>query len=130
MAHISQSIGAHSELRAQAALLANGYEIAKPIVPEVYDLVARCPYSGRWLTFQVKTARIREDRGGAIVVDAKRANGRVYSRLEADYIIGVVGEDVYLIENRELGEYWVTPENINRRWRRLDPEFYRGEAAV
>ncbi|AUM66410.1 hypothetical protein C0R09_18830 [Brevibacillus laterosporus] len=119
MANYSNNIGAHSQLVAKTALLANGYEIANPEAPEVYDIVARHPLSRDWQTFQVKTVRRRDDRGGALVVCGSRNSGEVYTRDDADYLIGVLDGEVYLIENRELSEYWATPDNINEKWRKL-----------
>ncbi|WP_232696138.1 hypothetical protein [Brevibacillus daliensis] len=118
MAHHTNNIGAHSESLAVTALLANGYEVSEPKAPEVYDLVARHPITREWKTYQVKTVRKREDRG-YLVVCGSRNNGEVYTKGDADYLIGVLDGDVYLIENRELSEYWVTPDNINEKWRKL-----------
>lgn len=129
MAHNSINIGKRSELLAQTALLANGYEVAQPIAPEPYDLVARDPITGSWATFQVKTARVREDRG-AVVVVAKRNDGSPYTPQDADYLIGVIGNDVFLIENTGQGEYWSTPEGIDARWRKLTLDLIRGGTAV
>lgn len=129
MAHNSINIGKRSELLAQTALLANGYEVAQPIAPEPYDLVARDPITGSWATFQVKTARVREDRG-AVVVVAKRSDGSPYTKNDADFLIGVVGNDVYVFENTGQGEYWTTPDGIDSRWKRLSLDLIRGGAAV
>ena len=129
MAHNSINIGKRSELLAQTALLANGYEVAQPIAPEPYDLVARDPITGSWATFQVKTARVREDRG-AVVVVAKRSDGSPYTKNDADFLIGVVGSDVYVFENTGQGEYWTTPDGIDSRWKRLSLDLIRGGAAV
>jgi len=119
MANTSTNIGAHSELVAATALLAAGYEVARPLAAESYDLAARDPVTGEWATYQVKTARRREDRDGAIVIFAKRTNGQPYTRDDCDYLIGVLDGEVYVIENRELSEYWVTPDNIDEKWRKL-----------
>ena len=127
MAHESINIGKRSELLAQTALLANGYEVAQPIAPEPYDLVARDPVTGSWATFQVKTVRIREDRGAAVVV-AKRSDGSPYTRQDADYLIGVVGDEVYLIKNTGQSEYWSPIDDI--RWERLPLGLIRGSEAV
>lgn len=126
MANENINIGAHSELRAQMALLANGYEVAKPIAPESYDLTVRDPRTGRHFRVQVKTARVRPDRDGAIVVYAKKSNGEPYTRADCDYLIGVTETGVYLIENRELGEYWATPENIAEKWTVLATDMRKG----
>lgn len=127
MAYNSINIGKRSELLAQTALLANGYEVAQPIAPEAYDLVARDPISGSWATFQVKTARVREDRG-AVVVVAKKGDGSTYKIQDVDYLIGVVGDEVYLIKNTGQSEYWSPIDDI--RWERLPLGLIRGSEAV
>lgn len=111
--------GTHSELLAQTALLANGWDVAEPVAPRAFDLVAKPPLHDNWVQIQVKTARQRNDRNGEIVVYAKKNNGKPYTLEEADYIIGIYNGEVYLFENREIGEYWVTPELINARWTHL-----------
>ncbi|NGQ95459.1 hypothetical protein G3578_09865 [Brevibacillus sp. SYP-B805] len=118
MANQSTNIGAHSELVAATALLAAGYEVARPLAAESYDLAARDPVTGEWATYQVKTARYRPDRN-AYVVYATRTNGEAYTRDDCDYLIGVLDDAVYVIENREIGEYWVSPDNIDAKWRKL-----------
>ncbi|WP_258838628.1 hypothetical protein [Mechercharimyces sp. CAU 1602] len=102
---------------AQTALLANGHEIAQPVATESYDIVAKHPKTGVWHTYQVKTCRVREDRNGAIVVEARRSGGR-YTKEDADYFIGVCGEDVYLIENVGFSEYWASKTTL-KKWTKL-----------
>lgn len=99
--------------------MANGYEVAEPVVAEPYDLLMRKPGSTKTYKVQVKTCRIREDRDEAIVVYAKKSNGEPYTRQDCDYLIGVLDEDVYLFECRGIGEYWVTKENIDEHWIKL-----------
>lgn len=98
--------GAYSELLAEAALLANGFEVARPIAPEPYDMITRNPVTGDYQRIQVKTVRVREDRGGVLVVYARRANGEPYSTDDCDMFVGVHGDDVYIFQNRGLSEYW------------------------
>lgn len=71
---------------------------------------------GDWQTFQVKTARVRPERDNAIVVYAKKSDGTPYTPQECDFLIGINGADVYLIENVGHGEYWATPDNIREKW--------------
>lgn len=111
--------GAHSELLAQTALLANGWDVAMPTAPRAYDILAKPPHSEQWVQIQVKTARARTDRNGEIVVYAKKNNGKTYTLLEADFIIGIYKGEVYIFENREIGEYWVNPLLIDKKWTHL-----------
>lgn len=115
--------GTHSELLATTALLANGWEVAEPVSPKVYDLVAKPPNSEKWVQIQVKTARERTDRNGEIVVYAKKNNGNVYTIEDAEYIIGIYNNQVYLFPNREVSEYWVSPDIIETRWEHLKIEY-------
>ncbi|MFW5434303.1 group I intron-associated PD-(D/E)XK endonuclease [Paenibacillus apiarius] len=125
MASESTNIGTHSELRVALALLANGYEVSNPIASEVYDLSCRDPRTGEHFTVQVKTARVREDRDGAIVVTARKSNGQTYTRAECDYIAGVTEDAVYLIPNAEQTEYWARPDLIDEKWTRLETAYQR-----
>lgn len=123
---------------ARLALLSNGWTVAKPETEEPFDVVARDPVNGRWYTFQVKTIRIREDRGGEYVVYARRGNGQPHAQSDADYIVGVLGAKggdlpaVYMFENRGQGEYWAT--EADRRWLRLpievDRDVYEGGGVI
>lgn len=130
IAHETLNIGRHSELKAITALLANGWEVAEPTAPETYDLVARVP-GGEWQTFQVKTCHTRKDRNGAVVVYAKKSDGTPYMPSECDWLVGINGSDVYLIENRGIGEYWATPNNAAEKWTLLPTAFAteKGEGA-
>jgi hypothetical protein len=118
MSHHTTAVGTHNELLAAAALMAAGYEVLKPLAPEIYDLATRHPVTGETKYYQVKTAIERPDRN-AIVVHAKNGKKGIYPKSKIDYIIGVHGEDVYVFENRELKEYWATPENIGDKWIKL-----------
>lgn len=116
MAHETQVIGKISEMTAARALMHVGWEIAQPVVPEVYDLVGRDPANGQFQRIQVKTCRVREDRDGAIVVYARKGNGSPYTPQECELIAGVLGEKVYMFECRGLSEYWSTQETASKRW--------------
>ncbi|UKS30203.1 hypothetical protein LOZ80_15180 [Paenibacillus sp. HWE-109] len=91
----------------------------------------RDPANQTWYTAQIKTIRQRIDRGGDLVVYAKKGNGEPYTLSEADYIIGVMGAEgekprVYMFENRGLGEYWATEARAAERWFELPIEMNRG----
>lgn len=116
MAHESMVTGMISEITAMRALIQNGWEVAKPQVPEVYDLVAKDPHTGKFLKIQVKTARVRDDRDGAIVIIARKGNGQAYTPEEADLIAGVLGDTVYLTEVTGQQEYWSTQTSASKRW--------------
>ncbi|MGF9711674.1 hypothetical protein [Paenibacillus naphthalenovorans] len=101
--------------------MANGWTVAETVTDEAFDIVAKDPLEGEWRTFQCKTIRRRADRGGDLVVYAKRGNGTIYDRADADYIIGVWAEDgemprVFYFENRMLGEYWCAEARASERW--------------
>lgn len=120
-AHVNEIVGTYSELIAQAALLANGWTIHESKTAESYDILATDPLSGHHVKIQVKTIRQRNDRGGDLVVYAKRGDGTAYDRADADYIVGVWavnGETprVYMMENRMLTEYWATEARAAERW--------------
>lgn len=115
MAHHSATVGTHNELLAAAALMSEGFEVLTPVAPEPYDLATRNPDTGETLYYQVKTAQERKDRN-AIVVHAKNGRNGIYPKDKVDFIIGVLGDNVYVFENREIKEYWATPDNIGDKW--------------
>lgn len=115
--------GAHSELLAITALLANGWDVAEPVAPRAFDLVALPPNETEWVQIQVKTARARTDRKGEVVVYAKKNNGKAYTLDEAKYIIGIFNGEVFIFNNREIGEYWVAQEQLYERWQHLPLQF-------
>lgn len=123
MASENLAKGVHSQIIAKAALVANGWEVAEPEAPEVYDLVAKCPVTGEWFEFQVKTLRYRENRGGALVLPAVRGGNRPYDVDEFDFYLGVAPDNrVYMVENTGKWEYSVVPGSIDR-WTELGTEF-------
>lgn len=120
MAHQTITVGRHSELLATTALLANGWTVMESVAPEVFDLGITRPGMGReFYRVQVKTARRRDDRNGEIVVYARKNKGGVYTKDEADYIIGILDGEVFMFENREIGEYWTNDANVDEKWTRL-----------
>lgn len=131
MAHISEVTGVYSELVAQVALLANGWRIHESRTAEAYDILATDPVSGEHVKIQVKTIRQRMDRGGDLVVYAKKGNGTAYDRSDADYLVGVWAAEgeiprVFMFENRMLGEYWASEATAAERWVELPIALDRG----
>jgi PD-(D/E)XK endonuclease len=122
VAHETVTKGRYAELLAQTALLANGWSVAEPIAPEPFDLVAQRPGTSEWLKIQVKTARVRDDRNGEIVVCAKKSGGKVYKQNEVDAFIAVLDGNVYLFPNKGLSEYWISPTKISEKWIRLSTD--------
>lgn len=102
--------------------MANGWEVAEPIVDEVYDIVAKDPCNNEWVTIQVKTIRRRNDRNGELVLSAKKGNGEPYTTEDCDYLIGVDGDTAYMMECRGITEYWASEMSASERWIKLTVE--------
>jgi hypothetical protein len=131
MAHETQITGAISELVAAKLLMETlGYEVAKPLVPEVYDFLARDPINGKAYRIQVKTLRIRTDRDNALVVYARKGNGNAYTKDEVDYIIGVDGNRAFMFECVGHAEYWSTEQTAKKRWIELGSDITTQMEAV
>jgi hypothetical protein len=131
MASNTNKRGTHAELVAMTALLAAGYEVAEPVATEPYDLVAKEPDTGEWRTFQVKTLRYRDDKGGAggyYVLNGTRNNGATYGPPDVNYMIGVLGNVCYLVECTGQYEYWAAADEIDRKWRKLPAKMNEVEA--
>lgn len=101
--------------------MANGWTVHTSDTDEAYDILATEPLSGRHVKIQCKTIRQRMDRGGDLVIYAKKGNGTTYDRADADYIVGVWAADgeiprVYMLENRCCGEYWASEARASERW--------------
>ena len=99
-----------------------GWEVAKPLIDEVYDFLARDPINGKAYRIQVKTLRIRADRDNALVVYARKGNGNAYTKDEVDYIVGVDGNRAFMFECTGLSEYWSTETTAKKRWIELSSE--------
>ena len=114
----TSSIGRHSELLAMAALIANGWSVSEPTVPEAYDLLAY--KDGLTVRAQVKTIKQRTRDGiDYYVIRGLKNSGQVYSLADCDGFIGVIGDSVYMTTNREISEYWIRAEEVNDRWTKL-----------
>lgn len=116
LAHQSTIKGRNSELVVMTALLANGWEVAEPVAPESYDLVARAPDAADWVRIQVRTANVRRDRDNAIVVSGRKKDGKPFTPDDCEYIAGVLDDTVYLIECIGQSEYWATSETAQSKW--------------
>lgn len=131
MAHVTEITGKYSELAARLALLANGWTVHKAETDEAYDILACDPLTGEYAKIQVKTVRQRMDRGGDLVVYARKGNGTTYDLSDADLIIGVWAVDgemprVFMFENRLCGEYWAREASASERWVELSLALNRG----
>ena len=114
------SIGRHSELLAQTALLAHGYAVLEPIVPEPYDLAVTKRGDNRIVRVQVKTVIKRLKNGiWYYVVRGKKSNGNVYTKDDCDVFIGVYDSVVWLLDNREITEYMIRVDEVNEKWTEL-----------
>lgn len=125
----TSSVGRISELLAMAALIANGWAVSEPSVPEAYDLKAE--KDGVEIKVQVKT--IKERTIGRIdyyVIRGQKNSGRVYSLSDCDVFIGVIGDAVYMTDNREIGEYWIRADKADDRWTRLAIQITNEKEAI
>lgn len=114
------SIGRHSELLAQTALLANGWTVLESIVPEPFDLAVTKRGDNRICRIQIKTLIQRNKNGiDYYVLKGKKNNGDVYDKQDCDIFIGVYHNVVYLVENRCIGEYWIRVDEVAEKWTEL-----------
>lgn len=100
--------------------MANGWDVNIPVAVEAYDLVATDPIDNKMKKIQVKTMKVRRDMNGRLVVKGAKANGKPYSRDEAEYIACIYGTHLFLVDNTEQTEY--TAANVGEakaRWRTL-----------
>jgi hypothetical protein len=123
LAYETQVTGTISELTAARLMMESlGWEVAKPLSPEVYDFIARDPTTGKTYRIQVKTLRIRSKRDNALVVNARKNNGKPYTRDEVDYFIAVDGDRAFMFECEGKTEYWSTEQTAKKRWIELPRE--------
>ncbi|SER88246.1 hypothetical protein [Psychrobacillus sp. OK032] len=114
------SIGRHSELLAQTALLANGWTVLESIVPAAFDIAVTKRGDNRICRCQVKTL-IQRTKDGVdyYVLKGKKNSGEVYDKYDCDVFIGVTNNVVYLVENRCISEYWARVDEVAEKWTEL-----------
>ena len=101
-----------------AALLADGWSVSEPTVPEAHDLLAT--KGGVTIRAQVKTIKLRERSGRPYyVIRGLKNSGQAYDAADCDVMIGVIGDCVYLTDCTGLSEYWVGIDEVNDKWRQL-----------
>lgn len=114
----TSTIGRHSELLAMAALLADGWSVSEPAVPESHDLLAS--KDGQTIRIQVKTIKQRtRDNIDYYVIRGLKNSGQVYDESDCDAFIGVVGEHVFFTDCRGISEYWVRADDVFNKWQYL-----------
>lgn len=114
------TVGRHSELLATTALLANGYTVLEPVVPEPFDLAVTRKGERNIVRAQVKTAQFRNKDGTDwYITKAVRHNGKTYTKEDCDIFIAIIGNRVFMFDNREITEYWVKPEELTEKWTEL-----------
>lgn len=116
LAHETQVTGKLSEMTVARALLSNGWQVAEPVVDEVYDLLGRDPITEAFKTIQIKTIRRRKDRNNEMVIYATNSHNDPYQPQDCDYIVGVEGDTVYMTECTGIKEYWATDKAASERW--------------
>jgi hypothetical protein len=111
-----------SELTVESALLSRKWEVSRPLLDEKYDILVREPGtpSTDFKRVQIKTIRRRVDRNNEMVIYATNGRGVPYIAEDIDYIAGVEGLKVYLVECTGLQEYWASDEAAARKWRLFD----------
>ena len=114
--------GRHAEITTMAALMAKGYTVSEPVTTEPFDLTFKKPGEKRTYYVQVKTIYVRDSEsynGKWYITRGSKNNGKVYTKDEVDYFAAVLGNDVWLLENNEQYEYWVRPEEVSKKWRKI-----------
>lgn len=113
----SNERGKHSELLAQMALTANGYQVLLPGTDsESYDMAIRVGKETMYI--QVKTAYWRTHKrynGAWLTVRGRKNSGKVYSKSEVDYFIMVWENKCYMFPNREIQEYWFREHELHEK---------------
>lgn len=116
--------GRMAELIAMTAFMARGYTVMEPISAETWDFAATHKESHEHIRAQVKTITKRvRDGVEYYVCKGRRNTGAPYSLAECDVFVGVYEGAVYLLDNRELSEYWVRVDEADSKWHRMDIEY-------
>ena len=114
--------GRHTEITVIGALMSHGWTVLEPVTVEPYDLAIRRRDGGKTYYVQVKTPTFRNEKryaGEYVVVKGAKNSGQVYSKDEVDYFATVIDGVAYMFDNREIAEYWVKLEDVDKRWTRL-----------
>lgn len=117
----SSEIGRTGELLAMYALLSKGYTVLTPTVSaEVFDLAITKPGQKTLQRVQVKkiVERTRDGRD-YYVIRGMRSNGKVYTTVDCDYMLGVIGKQLFMTPCRGISEYWVRKEDAPKKWTEL-----------
>ena len=67
----------------------------------------------------MKTIRQRTDRANQYVLYARKGNGTAYTKEDCDFMIGVLGDDVYMVETNGVSEYWVSESSVDEKWMKI-----------
>jgi len=115
--------GRHAELLAMAALMANGWTVSEPTLPEAFDLSIKRNGDKQTFYVQVKTASLRDEErynGEWVITKGAKSNGTPYSKDEVDYFIAIFQGEVYMFPNLVQREYWVRPWELSESWTKLN----------
>lgn len=118
----SAEVGRHSELLAGAALIAAGYLVMEPTLPESFDLgiIERGDPTFTNKRVQVKTIIERERNGVAYyVIRGLKNSGKPYTAADCDYMLGIAGDKAYLTPCTGLTEYWCKKSEASEKWKEL-----------
>lgn len=117
----SAEVGRHSELLAMSALIAAGYVVMEPTLPEAFDIgIMERGGNHDLKRVQVKTIIERERNGTAYyVIRGLKNSGKTYTTADCDYMLGIAGDKAYLTPCSGLTEYWCKKSEANEKWKEL-----------
>lgn len=117
----SAEVGRHSELLAMSALIAAGYVVMEPTLPEAFDIgIMERGGNHDLKRVQVKTIIERERNGVAYyVIRGLKNSGKPYTAADCDYMLGIAGDKAYLTPCAGLTEYWCKKSEASEKWKEL-----------
>lgn len=117
----SAEVGRHSELLAMSALIAAGYVVMEPTLPEPFDIgIMERGGNHDLKRVQVKTIIERERNGVAYyVIRGLKNSGKPYTAADCDYMLGISGDKAYLTPCRGICEYWCKKSEASEKWEEL-----------
>lgn len=120
-AEISSTMkGRISELTVATAFMENGYVVLEPMCAETFDMLVHKIGTNDYTKVQIKTLGIRERNGVKYYICKGRRNtGNPYTTEETDIFAGVCGNEVYLINNSGISEYWSRVDEAAMKWKQL-----------